>query len=452
MTPIHLIAGFLGSGKTTAILHQLSVRSGERIAVLVNDVGQGRLDHERLESSSAVRVLDIPGGCLCCTAPEGFVDAVRTLLDEVRPDRIFVEPTGLALPADLLDTLRRAPYAERLVVQPVVVLVDPASLPEGEIWPPLVREQLEVADVLVANRTDLADPAAIARFDRVAAALWPAPLRVGMTSHGALDASWLEWGGPVRHRADQVGFEPHDHDHDHDEKAAVPGAVHGHRARTWSFGPAVVFDHERLVDFLAAWAAGRADVPPLVRLKGVFQTNQGVWSLQIAGTTAHEAPSSYRRGSRVDVIVRDGDPAALDALNLAWEAARSTATPADGLEVITPSGRRIWTVSDLAGVPGVVDDVGVFVPGRSGRAAPLAGLLGPFLSGGTLVAVAQDGYVSKPVPLSAVATGWVVFALGNGPLPARQGGPLRLLVPDAPDEAKACANVKALCRVVLQGL
>jgi G3E family GTPase len=128
-TPINIIGGFLGAGKTTAIQGFLAaLGSKERVAIIVNDFGEASIDAATLASAEAATVKEIAGGCVCCTAPEGFSAAVGQLLDDVRPDRILIEPTGLARPADLVDTLARGPHRDRLTIGPTIVLIDPTGL------------------------------------------------------------------------------------------------------------------------------------------------------------------------------------------------------------------------------------------------------------------------------------------------------------------------------------
>ena len=88
---------------------------------------QAALDEAALEADEPFRLTNIPGGCVCCTAPEGFVDALGAVLAE-HPDRLIVEPTGLARPQDLIDTIRRCPHRDALELAPVVVLIDPHQL------------------------------------------------------------------------------------------------------------------------------------------------------------------------------------------------------------------------------------------------------------------------------------------------------------------------------------
>ena len=171
--PVHIISGFLGTGKTTVIRAQLEARRDEKVAVIVNDFGEASLDEATLAAEEPFQITNIPGGCVCCTAPEGFVDALAAVL-ETGPDRLIIEPTGLARPQDIVDTLRRCPQKDELELAPLIVLVDPARIGnENADEQELVELQAGVADVLVANRTDLCGEDALARFDAWAAELWP---------------------------------------------------------------------------------------------------------------------------------------------------------------------------------------------------------------------------------------------------------------------------------------
>ena len=191
--PVHIISGFLGTGKTTAIREQLAARRDEKVAVIVNDFGEASLDAATLSGDEPFQITNIPGGCVCCTAPEGFVDAVAAVLEQ-KPDRLIIEPTGLARPQDIVDTLRRCPQKDELALAPVVVLVDPARIGRANAdEQELVELQAGVADVLVANRIDLCGEEALARFDKWVGDLWPEPLAVHRTTHGRIPKHLMEW-------------------------------------------------------------------------------------------------------------------------------------------------------------------------------------------------------------------------------------------------------------------
>ncbi|HKA15281.1 MAG TPA: CobW family GTP-binding protein [Myxococcota bacterium] len=439
--PVQIFSGFLGAGKTTAIRAQLEARKGERIAVIVNDFGEAGFDQEVLAEGEPFRITNIPGGCVCCTAPEGFVDALGAVLEQT-PDRLIIEPTGLARPQDLIDTIRRCPHAEALELAPVVVLVDPRLIGVEESSA-LLRQQVQAADVLVANRIDLASRNEIAAFDRYAAHLWPAPLAVVHTEHGVLPQQKLDWPAGEGPRGElQHEHAPHD----------AP-STEGHHARSWRWSPEAVFSGRRLRDALSALAGD----PAVARFKGIFRTEEGVSRLEIAGGVLHDRLTSFRRDSRCDLIAR-GSSQVLDTVEAALAAAvlRNEELHRDPnrIEFVLPDGRvHLVDRPELIALPDGIPDVSARFPKRSGAAArldPLFETLG--LSGsGSAVVVAGDGFASEPVSIAVLRQGVLLHSLGDAPLPVDQGGPFRLLIPqDASPDSISCANVKGVAKIVVR--
>jgi G3E family GTPase len=438
--PVQIFSGFLGAGKTTAIRAQLAQHSDEKVAVIVNDFGEAGFDEAVLAEGEPFRITNIPGGCVCCTAPEGFVDALGAVLAQA-PDRLIIEPTGLARPQDLIDTIRRCAHGDALELAPVVVIVDPRELARGGSLP-LLREQIQAADVLVANRIDLASEAELAAFDRQAAELWPAPLAVVHTKHGALAREQLDWpaGEGPRHRA---GHAHHHH---------AP-STEGHAARSWRWSPDVVFSGRRLRDALSALAGD----PAIARFKGIFRTEEGVSRLEIAGGVLHDRLTSFRRDSRADSIAR-GDAAALDRVGAALAAAvlsdEERRVDPQRIEIVLPDGRvHAIDRAVLCALPGGIADVSGQFPKRSGAAARIASLFASFAlpDRGTAVVVAGDGFASEPVAIPVLRQGVLLHSLAGEPLPPDQGGPFRLLIPEeASTDPISCANVKGVAKVVLR--
>jgi G3E family GTPase len=96
--PTNLVMGFLGVGKTTAILDLLKQKpKNENWAVLVNEFGKIGIDGA-IYTAAGVTVKEVAGGCLCCAVGIPFQVSVNQLLKEVRPDRLLIEPTGLGHP------------------------------------------------------------------------------------------------------------------------------------------------------------------------------------------------------------------------------------------------------------------------------------------------------------------------------------------------------------------
>ena len=353
----------------------------------------------------------------------------RAILDQERPSRIFVEPTGLARPADLIDTLRRAPFAHQLDIRPLIVVVDPRNLERV----PTVGPQASAADVLVANRIDLASEAELKAFDTWAEGLWPAPLQVHRVERGRVSTEVL--GGSARLREEGVSF-AHEH------------GVHGHTGRTWFWPPEVCFDRRRLLEALEGLEA-------VSRLKGVFRTEEGVTRFDLAAGVVHEAPSDHRSDSRVDVIATDS--ALLARADASFEAA--IRSPEEALraglsvEVSLPGGvGRRFDRAALMALPDGVEDVSALIPKRRGVASRMSALLDAVgvPPGAQIVVVASDGYATPPVPAAAVRSGVLVHSVDGAQLPPDQGGPFRLLIPGDAGPGGPCANVKGVVRIALR--
>lgn len=427
-TRVHVVAGFLGAGKTTLLLDQLGRRaSEERCAVLVNDFGDARFDADRFAGTVPVR--DIPGGCVCCTAPEALAPTLSALLASEDLDRVFIEATGLARPADIVDTLSRAGFGDRITLAPVVVVVDPDRLLPSP--PALLMDQVDAAAVLVASRSDTASAEGLAAFDRIVADHYPPLLGDYRVSHGQAPREVFE----LSPSSPTTAWRP--------VREALP-STDGWEVRTHGWDAAVVLD-------MGALKAALRDTG-VERVKGIFHTDLGWYRLERAGGQVEAVPSPQRTAGLVDVIGRSGGD--VPALMLALDAARYVPPPADlvaQLRLVDPGGYTVpLTRPALAALPGQLADVGQVVPGRTGAGVWLREVLalaGP-PAGAGFILVASDGMTTAPTPVAEAGDAVLLHSLDGDDLPGTQGGPFRVLVP--PGEGRsACTNVKKLVRVLI---
>ena len=154
--PTHVIAGPLGAGKTSLIKHLLAQRpANEHWAVLINEFGQIGLDAALLtQDDDGIALGEVAGGCLCCVNGAPFQVGLGRLLRKAKPDRLFIEPSGLGHPAQLLKQLREAPWQEVLAVQPCVMVLDAQALAAGKPLPQAQQEALVSAGLLVLNKDE----------------------------------------------------------------------------------------------------------------------------------------------------------------------------------------------------------------------------------------------------------------------------------------------------------
>jgi len=338
--PINIISGPLGVGKTTTINHLLQLRpENERWAVLVNEYGLVGLDAALMKTASTerhtagVEIKEVAGGCICCSA--GFMFEVSlVMLLQRRPDRLLIEPTGLAALSGILDTLDRPGIREAVDVRSVVCLLDPARRTEVLLRKE-VQDQVEAADVLLASRCDLASSDQVEAFDSWARALYPPKRHIDHVEQGCIALDLLDLiservsvvaRGDHHHGTDHDHHHHHDHkDHSHDHKdhshdgpaeepleeihcdASQPIVQRSHRSSVtstigWLCWDALIFDAERV----SCWLTELSKLPGSRRTKAVLRTNEGWWAFNFVEGVEELRPSSYRRDSRVEVVIEGG--------------------------------------------------------------------------------------------------------------------------------------------------
>lgn len=167
MTKTNLITGFLGSGKTTTLLHLLANKPvDEKWAVLVNEFGEVGIDGALLANRGAL-LKEIPGGCLCCVNGLPMQVGLNTLLRQAKPDRLLIEPTGLGHAKQILEMLAADVYQSWIDLRATLCLLDPRLLlNENAVNNAYFRGQLAAADIIVANKQDRATTASQAALTR----------------------------------------------------------------------------------------------------------------------------------------------------------------------------------------------------------------------------------------------------------------------------------------------
>jgi G3E family GTPase len=164
-----LMAGFLGSGKTTLIIKLVEALSRHdlKVAILVNEIGQVGVDNELMRQLD-LNVWELMGGCICCTLTAGLLTDLHRLDSEYDPDLVILEATGAAKPSEVVDALRY--YQGRpLGSVTTAVVVDPLRLPKiVKVVGPLIEQQITPADLLIMTKIDLATEEQVAQSRLVA--------------------------------------------------------------------------------------------------------------------------------------------------------------------------------------------------------------------------------------------------------------------------------------------
>ena len=244
--PCTIVTGFLGAGKTTLVRHVLAHAGGRRIAIIVNEFGALGIDGEILRSCGIPGcddIVELANGCLCCTVADEFLPAMQALLDRPNPpEHIVIETSGLALPKPLLKAFGWPDIRSRVSVDGVIAVVDgpavaagrfaddPAAIavqraaddsldhdnPLSEVY----LDQIQCADLVVLNKADLLDAAALARLSGEVAASMPRPAGLVTAVEGRVELAILL--GIDARAEDDLAARPSCHDsedgaHEHDD-------------------------------------------------------------------------------------------------------------------------------------------------------------------------------------------------------------------------------------------
>lgn len=181
---LSILGGFLGSGKTTWLRHQLHHGRMAQATVIVNEAAAVPVDGAIL--SRAGEVMMLAGGCACCEGRAGFIGLMREVANARTgaagdgPGHVVIETSGLADPAALVDAIRADPILIHHVhVAEIVVVVDGVNGLSQLRDEPLSRAQVEAADRLIVTKIDEAEPQALRRLVSVLAAVNPGARRGG---------------------------------------------------------------------------------------------------------------------------------------------------------------------------------------------------------------------------------------------------------------------------------
>jgi len=166
-----VLGGYLGSGKTSWLRHQLHAGLYEDAFILVNEAAETPVDDVLLQRASKIAVL--AGGCACCTARAELIQLLRDVCDErsrtgstdCRFGQIVMETSGLADPGPIVAAIQGDPVlVNHIVIHEIVVAVDGLHALAQLRAEPLGRRQIETADRLIVTKLDAAEASALARL------------------------------------------------------------------------------------------------------------------------------------------------------------------------------------------------------------------------------------------------------------------------------------------------
>ncbi|MBS0986007.1 MULTISPECIES: CobW family GTP-binding protein [Acetobacter] len=167
LVPVTVLTGFLGAGKTTMLNHILTAQHGRKYAVVVNEYGELGIDNDLVVDTDE-EVFEMNNGCICCTVRGDLIRILTSLMKRRgKFDGIIIETTGLADPAPVAQTF----FADEDVrsktrLDAVVTVIDAMNIEQTLKESPEAHQQVAFADVLILNKTDLADEAQLEAVEK----------------------------------------------------------------------------------------------------------------------------------------------------------------------------------------------------------------------------------------------------------------------------------------------
>ncbi|CAK3638957.1 G3E family GTPase [Vibrio crassostreae] len=308
--PTNIITGFLGVGKTTAILNLMKNKpEDENWAILVNEFGEIGVDGSLFEGNQTkqqrVFIREVPGGCMCCAAGLPMQIALNQLLSEAKPDRLLIEPTGLGHPKEVLEVLSSEHYRKVLSLQKNITLVDARKLSDTSYSEnDTFNQQITIADTIVGNKVDLYNNGDAEKLAEYITQVCHPDTKLIFAHYGKI--SYDEFDGNSNFYHHQAHGHHHHHHHKEDKPLAselpmpksgmikASNQGEGFESIGWRFAADKLFDHQRLRRFLVGLK--------VERMKAVFITPNGIFGYNLTEDGLTESELDECAETRIEVI------------------------------------------------------------------------------------------------------------------------------------------------------
>lgn len=154
-----IMSGFLGSGKTVTLknlITQLGDEAANNTALIINDFGEIGIDASVL-GSTGMKPVELLSGCVCCQLGEDLRQTLTDLYQAYSPARVILEPSGIAQPSAIKDTLTALQEIPIDIIRNIV-LVDPVRFDSLlKFVAPVIKDGIVSADLVVITKADLVD-------------------------------------------------------------------------------------------------------------------------------------------------------------------------------------------------------------------------------------------------------------------------------------------------------
>lgn len=306
MTKINILAGFLGAGKSTAILDLFAQKPfSESWGIIVNELGQVSIDHALFSEQDGLTVAEVPGGCICCASETNLSLVLQQLLAQKPIDRILIEPSGMGHLDGIIRTIHSFTWHSPISLASSIVLVDiPAWLKGKQTSHQLFWDQVHCGDILVGTKADKVTDEDCDTWMDWAESIYPPKATIDLSFDKKFKLSLLDVGHSLvlsTHETSPIELAGYVNKQQHAtseiqrfSKKRVGAYEHG-----WIFPADYQFDLPALRSFFG-------QMQDVFRAKGVFKTNTNNTYLfnAVSGEFTVEW-ISYTKDSRLEIIALD---------------------------------------------------------------------------------------------------------------------------------------------------
>ncbi len=155
MIKVDVISGFLGAGKTTLIRKLLKDYVNDEVVLIENEFGEIGIDGELIKRDG-IEVYEISSGCICCIMQDDFKELLEKVINDLKPKRIVIEPTGISILSDIVEVLNDERFNEKIEINSLITVVDAINyFEQEEIFGEFFDDQISNATALIMSKTQL---------------------------------------------------------------------------------------------------------------------------------------------------------------------------------------------------------------------------------------------------------------------------------------------------------
>jgi G3E family GTPase len=157
MIKVDVVSGFLGAGKTTLIKKLLKAYENEKVVLIENEFGDIGIDGDIVERDG-FEVFEISSGCICCIMKKDFLEVLQRVIDEFKPERIVIEPTGLSILSEIVEILNTKEVGEKCSINSLITVIDSINyLEQCDAFGEFFEDQIINAETLILSKSQFVD-------------------------------------------------------------------------------------------------------------------------------------------------------------------------------------------------------------------------------------------------------------------------------------------------------